>query len=69
MIKDKQTIIIFMYGERRKRTNLALKFKISKQRITDIHKNRGEIRKFPDSVKTNEGLKIHKYLQSIHKFK
>ena len=28
-----------------------------------------KILKFNDSVKTSEILKIHKYLQSIHKFK
>ena len=52
-----------------KGTNLALKFKISKQHITDKRKNKGKIMKFTDSVDTNEGLKIHKYLQFVHKFK
>ena len=52
-----------------KGTNLALEFKISKQHITDKYKNKGKIMKFTDSVDTNEGLKIHKYLQFLHKFK
>ena len=52
-----------------KGTNLALKFKISKQHITDKRKNKEKIMKFTDSVDTNEGLKIHKYLQFVHKFK
>ena len=52
-----------------KGTNLTLEFKISKQHITDKCKNKGKIMKFTDSVETNEGLKIHKYLQFVHKFK
>ena len=68
LIKDKQTIISRLEkGE--KGTNLALKFKIGKQHIKDVHKNKGEILKFTNSIETNEGLKIHKYLQSVHKFK
>jgi len=68
LIKDKQTIISRLEkGE--KGTNLALKFKISKQDIKDVRKSKGEILKFTNSIETNEGLKIHKYLQSVHKFK
>ena len=68
LIKDKQTIISRLEkGE--KGTNLALKFKIGKQHIKDVHKNKGEILKFTNSIETNEGLKIHKYLQSVLKFK
>ena len=68
LIKDKQTIISCLEkGE--KGTNLALEFKIGKQHIKDVHKNKGEILKFTNSIETNEGLKIHKYLQSVHKFK
>ena len=60
LIKDKQTIISRLEkGE--KGTNLALEFKISKLRITDIRKNNGEIMKFTDSVETNEVLKIQKF--------
>ena len=55
-IKDKQTIISHLEkGE--KGTNLALKFKISKQQISDICENK-EILKFIDSVQTSVGSKI-----------
>ena len=56
-IKDKQTIISHL-EKSEKGTNLALKFKISKQRISDIHKNKEKILKFTDSVETSGGLKI-----------
>ena len=46
-----------------KGTNLALKFKISKQQISDIRKNKEKILKFTDSVETSKGLKL------IHVFK
>ena len=46
-----------------KGTNLALKFKISKQQISDIRKNKEKILKFTDSVATSKGLKL------IHVFK
>ena len=62
-------MIISRLEKGEKGTNLALKFKISKQHITDKRKNKGKIMKFTDSVDTNEGLKIHKYLQFVHKFK
>ena len=62
-------MIISHLEKGKKGTNLALKFKISKQHITDKRKNKGKIMKFTDSVDTNEGLKIHKYLQFVHKFK
>ena len=56
LIKDKQRIISYLQkGE--KRTNLALKFKISKQQISDICKNKEKILKFTDS------------LESVQKFK
>ena len=59
-IKDKQTIIIFTFflEKSEKGTNLALKFKISKQQISDIRKNKEKILKFTDSVETSVGLKI-----------
>ena len=41
-----------------KGTNLALKFKISKQQISDICKNKEKILKFTDSVETSVGFKI-----------
>ena len=55
-IKDKQTIISHL-EKSEKGTNLALKFKISKQQISDICKNKEKILKFTDSVKTSIGLK------------
>ena len=48
-IKDKQTIISHL-EKSEKGTNLALKFKISKQQISDIRKNKEKILKFSDSV-------------------
>ena len=54
-IKDKQTIISHL-EKSEKGTNLALKFKISKQQILDIRKEK--ILKFTDSVETSVGLKI-----------
>ena len=47
-IKDKQTIISHL-EKSENGTNLAPKFKISKQQISDIRKNK-EILKFSDSV-------------------
>ena len=41
-----------------KGTNLALKFKISRQQISDIRKNIEKILKFTDSVETSVRLKI-----------
>ena len=54
-IKDKQTIISHL-EKSEKGTNLALKFKISKQQISDIRKNKEKILKFTDSVETSVGL-------------
>ena len=60
-IKDKQTMIsILDKGE--KGANLALKFKISKQQISDIRKNKEKTLKLTDSIEMSEGLKIHKIL-------
>ena len=56
-IKDKQTIISHL-EKSEKGTNLALKFKISKQQISDICKNKEKILKFTDSVETSVGFKI-----------
>jgi len=67
-IKDKQTIIISHLEKGEKGINLALEFNISKQQISDIRKNKEKILKFTDSIETSEGLEIHKYVQSIHKF-
>ena len=55
--KGKQTIISHLEISE-KGTNLALKFKISKQQISDICKNNENILKFTDSVETSVGLKI-----------
>ena len=56
-IRDKQTIISHL-EKSEKGTNLALKFKISKQWVSDKHKNKEKILKFTDSVETSGGLKI-----------
>ena len=55
----KQSVISKKYKQTiEKGTNLALKFKISKQQISDIRKNKEKILKFTDSVETSVGLKI-----------
>ena len=60
-IKDKQTMISHLdKGE--KGANLALKFKINKQQISDIRKNKQKTLKLTDSIEMSEGLKIHKIL-------
>ena len=60
-IKDKQTMISHLdKGE--KGANLALKFKISNQQISDIRKNKEKTLKLTDSIEMSEGLKIHKIL-------
>ena len=60
-IKDKQTMISHLdKGE--KGANLALKFKISKQQISDIRKNKEKTLKLTNSIEMSEGLKIHKIL-------
>ena len=48
-MKPKQTNISHL-EKSEKGTNLALKFKISKQQISDIRKNKEKILKFSDSV-------------------
>ena len=63
-IKDKQTIISDLVEKSEKGTNLALKFKISKQQISDIRKNKEKILKFTDSVETSIGLKIRVFKAS-----
>ena len=64
-IKDKQTIISHL-EKSEKGTNLTLKFKISKQQISDIHKNKEKILKFTNSVETSVGLKIRFYRLQQH---
>ena len=60
-IKDKQTMISHLdKGE--KEANLAIKFKISKQQISDIRKNKEKTVKLTDSIEMSEGFKIHKIL-------
>ena len=55
-IKDKQ-IVISRLDKGEKGTNLAQKFGISEQQISDIRKNKDKILKFTDSIETSEGLK------------
>ena len=69
-IKDKQTSISRLEkGE--KRTNLSLEFKMNKQQILYIHVSKNEEKKDSEihPQRRDEGLKIHKCLQSVHKFK
>ena len=63
-IKDKQTIISHL-EKSEKGTNLALKFKISKQQISDIRKNKEKIMKFTNSVETSVGFKIQVLQASV----
>ena len=56
-IKDKQTIISLL-EEGKKGTKVALKVKISKQKISHIRKNKEKILKFTNSVKMSEEFKI-----------
>ena len=60
-IKDKQTMISHL-DKSEKGANLAIKFKISKQQISDICKNKEKTLKLTDSIEMSEGLKIHKIL-------
>ena len=57
LIKD--NTIISRLEKGKKGTNLALEFKIGKQQISDIRKNKEKILKFTDSVETRERLKIN----------
>ena len=61
LIKDKQTMISHL-EKGKKGTNLALKFKISKQQISDICKNKEKTLKLSNNIEMSEGLKIHKIL-------
>jgi len=56
LIKNKQ-IIVSRLDKGEKGTNLAQEFGLSKQQISDIRKNKEEILKFTDSIKTSAGLK------------
>ena len=60
-MKDKRTMISHLdKGE--KGANLAIKFKISKQQISDIRKNKEKTLKLTNSIEMSERLKIHKIL-------
>ena len=60
-IKDKQTMISHL-DKGKKGANLAIKFKISKQQISDIRNNKEKTLKLTNSIEMSEGLKIHKIL-------
>ena len=60
-IKDKQTMISHL-DKGKRGANLAIKFKISKQQISDIRKNKEKTLKLTNSIEMSEGLKIHKIL-------
>ena len=60
-IKDKQTMISHL-DKSEKGANLAIKFKISKQQISDIRKNKEKTLELTDSIEMSEGLKMHKIL-------
>ena len=52
-----QTIISPLEKGEKGATNLALEFKISKQQISGIRKNKEKVLKFTDSIEMSEGLK------------
>ena len=60
-IKDKQTMISHL-DKSEKGANLAIKFKISKQQISDIRKNKEKTLELTDSIEMSKGLKMHKIL-------
>ena len=47
---------MYVLGKGEKGTNVAPKFEISKQQISDISKNKDEILKFIDSLEMSEGV-------------
>ena len=47
---------MYVFGKGEKGTNVAPKFEISKQQISDISKNKDEILKFIDSLEMSEGV-------------
>ena len=57
LTKEMQTIISPLEKGEKGTTNLALEFKISKQQISGIRKNKGKVLKFTDSIEMSEGLK------------
>ena len=59
-IKDKQSIILRLEkGE--KQTNLSAEYGVSKQQISDIHKNREKIMKFADNLETSGQWRCRPY--------
>ena len=55
-IQDKQSIILGLEkGE--KGTSLSSEYGVSKQQISDIHKNKDKIMKFADNLESDHGLK------------
>ena len=57
LTKDMQMIISPLEKGEKGTTNLALEFKISKQQISGIRKNKEKVLKLTDSIKMSEGLK------------
>ena len=57
LTKDMQTIISPLEKGEKGTTNLALEFKITKQQISGIRKNKQKFLKFTDSIEMSEGLK------------
>ena len=57
LTNDMQTIISPLEQGEKGTTNLALEFKISKQQISGIRKNKEKVLKFTDSIEMSEGLK------------
>ena len=57
LTKGMQTIISPLEKGEKGTTNLALEFKISKQHISGIRKNKEKVLKFTDSIEMSEGLK------------
>ena len=57
LLTNMQTIISPLEKGEKGTTNLALEFKITKQQISGIRKNKQKFLKFTDSIEMSEGLK------------
>ena len=65
LIKDKQSIILRLEkGE--KGTNFSAEYGISKQHISDIHKNKETIMKFANILETSEGPCLTTWLKHAY---
>ena len=64
LIKDKQSIIVRL-EKGKKGTNLSEEYGVSKQQISDIHKNKETSMKFADILETSERVKQNLHLLKV----